>query len=63
MFANDDKLAEQLTDIGNAEGEKVWRMPVCDKFDKMIDTPNADMKNIAGDMWPTRQPNFAALHQ
>ena len=48
MFANDDKLANQLTDIGNAEGEKVWRMPICDKFDKMIDTPNADMKNIGG---------------
>ena len=48
MFANDDKLADQLTEIGNAEGEKVWRMPICDKFDKMIDTPNADMKNIGG---------------
>ena len=25
MFANDNKLADQLTEIGNAEGEKVWR--------------------------------------
>ena len=41
-------LAKQLTDIGNLEGEKVWRMPICEKFDKMIDTPNADMKNIGG---------------
>jgi leucyl aminopeptidase len=48
MFANDEKLADQLIEIGNAEGEKVWRMPICDKFDKMIDTPNADMKNIGG---------------
>lgn len=48
MFSNDDKLAKQLTDIGNLEGEKVWRMPICEKFDKMIDTPNADMKNIGG---------------
>ncbi len=48
MFTNNDKLAEQLVEIGNQEGEKVWRMPMCDNFDKMIDTPNADMKNIAG---------------
>ncbi len=48
MFADNDKLATQLTAIGNAEGEKVWRMPMNDNFDKMINTPNADMKNIGG---------------
>ena len=48
MFSSDDKLAEQLTAIGNDEGEKVWRMPMNENFDKMINTPNADMKNIGG---------------
>ena len=48
LFSNDDKLSEQLSAIGNAEGEKVWRMPMNDNFDKMINTPNADMKNIGG---------------
>lgn len=48
MFASDDKLAEQLDTIGKAEGEQVWRMPMNDNFDKMINTPNADMKNIGG---------------
>ena len=48
MFASDDKLAEQLDSIGKAEGEQVWRMPMNDNFDKMINTPNADMKNIGG---------------
>lgn len=46
LFSNSDELSERLTTIGNAEGEKVWRMPMCETFDKMIDTPNADMKNI-----------------
>jgi len=46
LFSNSDELSERLTAIGNAEGEKVWRMPMCETFDKMIDTPNADMKNI-----------------
>jgi leucyl aminopeptidase len=48
MFASDDKLAEQLDSVGKAEGELVWRMPMNDNFDKMINTPNADMKNIGG---------------
>lgn len=48
MFASDDKLAEQLDSVGKAEGELVWRMPMNDNFDKIINTPNADMKNIGG---------------
>jgi leucyl aminopeptidase len=48
MFTNSDELAERLTQVGNDEGEKVWRMPLSDTFDKMINTPNADMKNIGG---------------
>jgi len=48
MFTNSDELAARLTQIGNEEGEKVWRMPMNETFDKMINTPNADMKNIGG---------------
>lgn len=48
MFSNDDNLAEQLSNAGNETGEKVWRMPLADAYDKLIDTPNADMKNIGG---------------
>ena len=48
LFTNNDKIAERLKQSGEAEDEKVWRMPLHEKFDKMIDTPNADMKNIGG---------------
>ncbi len=53
MFANDsaindEKLVERLTQSGQATGEKVWHMPLGKAYDKMIDTPNADMKNIGG---------------
>ena len=48
MFSNDDKLAAQLSAAGEATGEKVWRMPLAKGYDKLIDTPNADMKNIGG---------------
>jgi leucyl aminopeptidase len=47
MYANDEDLAHALTVAGQAEGEPVWRMPLSAAYDKLIDTPNADMKNIA----------------
>jgi leucyl aminopeptidase len=46
MFANDDTLAAQLTAAGMATGDKLWRMPLGPNYDKLIDSPVADMKNI-----------------
>ncbi|MBZ0214986.1 MAG: hypothetical protein K8F25_00395, partial [Fimbriimonadaceae bacterium] len=48
LFSNDDELSKRLSDAGIATGEKVWRLPMDAKYDKMIDTKNADMKNIGG---------------
>lgn len=48
MCANDEDLAHAITNAANAEGEPVWRLPLSPAYDKLIDTPNADMKNIAG---------------
>ncbi len=46
LFSNDDKLCEQLTKSGEVVNEKVWRMPLGDAYDKMINSDAADMKNI-----------------
>ncbi len=46
LFANDDALADQLLAAGLAEGDKLWRFPLSDTYDKMIDSPIADMKNV-----------------
>jgi leucyl aminopeptidase len=48
LFSNNDALADALKAAGEAEGERVWRMPMGEEFDKMIDSPIADMKNIGG---------------
>jgi leucyl aminopeptidase len=48
LFSNDNKLSEQLTNAGKAVDETLWRMPMGDAYDKMIDSPIADMKNIGG---------------
>lgn len=46
LFANDDALAEALAKAGQTVGEKLWRFPLSDAYDKLLDSPIADMKNI-----------------
>jgi len=48
MFSNNDDLADRLTKVGDATGEKVWRMPLSADYDKLIDSQFADMKNTGG---------------
>ncbi len=48
LFSNNDKLAEKLGAAGQASGEKLWRLPLGEAYDKMIDSKVADMKNIGG---------------
>jgi leucyl aminopeptidase len=45
LFSNNDELAERLTAVGQATGERVWRMPLGPEYDKQIDSQFADMKN------------------
>lgn len=46
MFSNDDTLAAQLDAAGKASGDKLWRFPLGEAYDKLINTPGADMKNV-----------------
>ena len=46
LFSNDDKLSDQLHIIGNKVDEKVWRLPLNNNYDKLMDSKNADMQNI-----------------
>ena len=48
MYANNDKLAEQLTAAGESSHDRAWRMPLWDDYQKQIDTPFADMANVGG---------------
>ncbi|TDQ63638.1 leucyl aminopeptidase [Maritalea mobilis] len=48
LFSNDDELAERITAAGLETNEKVWRFPMGPAYDKLIDSKNADMKNIGG---------------
>jgi leucyl aminopeptidase len=46
LFANDDELARQLSEAGRKSGDKLWRMPLGEAYDKLIDSPIADIKNV-----------------
>lgn len=48
IMSNDDKVAKQLHDSFQAVGENGWRLPLDEFYDKQLDTPIADMKNIGG---------------
>ena len=46
MFSNDDGLSDALYKSGIETNEKVWRMPLHDDFDKELNSPFVDLKNI-----------------
>lgn len=46
LFSNDDDLAAKLHAAGKASGDAVWRLPLGAAYDKLIDSPIADMKNV-----------------
>jgi len=46
LFSNNDELASQLQHVGEDSGDKLWRMPLAEPFDRLIDSPIADMKNV-----------------
>lgn len=48
LFSNNDRLSTELYELGLAEGEKVWRMPMGPAYTKMIESRFADMKNVGG---------------
>jgi leucyl aminopeptidase len=46
LFSNDDEFASRLLTAGDASGDRLWRMPLGNAYDKLIESPIADMKNV-----------------
>jgi leucyl aminopeptidase len=46
LFSNNEELAGKLQQAGDESGDKLWRMPLAESFDRLIDSPIADMKNV-----------------
>ena len=48
LFSNDELLVKKILDASKITKELVWQMPMDDEFDKLLNCPVADMKNITG---------------
>ncbi len=46
LFSNNDEVSRNLIAAGDVVGERLWRMPLSEKFDRDIDSDIADMKNL-----------------
>ena len=48
LFSNNDALADALLAAGTQSGDRAWRMPLWDDYQKQLKSPFADMANIGG---------------
>jgi leucyl aminopeptidase len=52
LFCNDDTLAGRLFAAGEAEDEKLWRLPLTDRYDEAIASDIADLRNCTWERGP-----------
>jgi leucyl aminopeptidase len=48
LLANDDKLADELFQAGEAINDPCWRLPMNEDYSRQLDSNFADMANIGG---------------
>jgi leucyl aminopeptidase len=48
LFANDDELADAITQAGEVSGDRSWRLPLWDEYQTGLNTNFADMANVGG---------------
>ena len=46
LFSNNDDLSNKIFTVGEKVKEKVWRLPLHNNYDKLINSTIADMQNI-----------------
>jgi len=46
LFSNNDNLAKQIYETGLKDNEKVWRFPLHENYDRLMDSKIADLQNI-----------------
>ncbi len=48
LFANEDKLAQELLTAGEQSHDRVWQLPLWEDYQPLLDSNFADMANIGG---------------
>lgn len=49
FFSDNEELALQILESSKATGEKLWRLPLHESYDKTLDSDIADVKNLGSD--------------
>jgi leucyl aminopeptidase len=47
FYTNDDALAAEIAEIGMAEHDPVWRLPLWEAYDSLLDSKVADLNNVS----------------
>jgi len=48
VMSNDDALAKQIVDAGEAAADTAWPLPIGEEYDKQLESNFADMANVGG---------------
>lgn len=48
LMSNNDELADALLEAGVRSGDRAWRLPLWDEYQKQLSSPFADIANIGG---------------
>ncbi|MCG6965622.1 MAG: leucyl aminopeptidase [Chromatiaceae bacterium] len=48
LMSTDDGLANELLEAGTASGDRAWRLPLWDEYQRQLDSNFADMANVGG---------------
>jgi leucyl aminopeptidase len=48
LLSNDDKLADELLEAGEAAGDRAWHLPLWEDYQQQLKSNFADMANIGG---------------
>ncbi len=47
FYTSDDALAAEITDIGFAQHDPVWRLPLWEPYDSLLESKVADLNNVS----------------
>jgi leucyl aminopeptidase len=48
VLGNDDELVSEVIAAGEASGERCWRLPLWEEYERQLDSDTADLQNIGG---------------
>ena len=48
VLGNDDALVAEVIAAGEASGERCWRLPMWEEYERQLDSETADLQNVGG---------------